>query len=533
MENIPAEIWIYIVAFFDSVHDVANFTTTCRLFHSMSSLFVVEAPIVIMNNNYDMILQKTRWNIRNLILDWDIDATPDNHFLSQVGNNSFLKTVQFMGDGDRTEITHDNIVSFFSSNNHSIQHVIISNSGTSAPSDTSLTKRSVQIITERCHGLQHVNFSGCSNLTDDAVALLSSCSNIQCVNFSRCYKLTDEAVKSISKNSNIQCVNFNGCYKLTDEAVVSLSECSKSFTNLRSVNFGNCCEMTNKAVKILSTCPNLQYINFKNSWNLTNESVEYISNCAKLQYVDFSFNDYTRMLFSTHLLPSTRISGNALNFLSKCPNLKSIIFSGCDLLTTIDSTSKYFNLQSVNFRGCCQFTNQTIKNIVLSCPNLRTVDFGHNDKLTDEMVGTISSCPKLRDVKFNHCDLLTNNAVKHVSRHFDLRSVDFSLCHQMTDEAIKYLLNCPDLQSIAFNKCDNLMNDAVIAIVSNCPRLQNVEFGGCHRLDDDVVRCVLNRLNIRHFKLWSYGFTERTEEFEKNPRCNNTFNNNSKRYIYK
>ena len=246
IEKIPIEIWVYIVAFLiDSVRDVVNFTATCKTLFNASSLLIVNAPLVITDHNYDILLQKRRWNFTDLT--WRMCSSRDQHILTQIGKQSFLKTFRLI---DHYGIIDGNIDGFMSSRHHNIQHIIMSNC-------SSITDVSVRKITKQCPKLQSVNFSRCNMLTKKAVRnIATNCTDLRSVDFSYCRFLTDDAVTSVSKCRNLRSVDFSNCEFLTDDAVTFVSKCR----NLRNVNFGYCSSITNEAIKNISSCLELQSV---------------------------------------------------------------------------------------------------------------------------------------------------------------------------------------------------------------------------------------------------------------------------------
>ena len=261
LDKIPGEIWIYIVSFFSSIRDVIRFTTTCKMWYDMSSLFIIDVPIIINDHNCTIFLQNCRWNLTNVI--FSCCSPKNNRILSRIVDRPFLKTIRFFNCFMVRSRT----------SNNSIQHV-------DCHGNEFMTDKSVRFISkclESFTNLQHINFSKCYNLTDEAVKYLSNClesfTNLQNVNFSKCYNLTDKAVQYILKCPesfmHLQSINLSKCNRLTDEAVRCISNC----LYLTEVNFSNCDKLTDEAVKYLSNCLHLQKVKFSNCNKLTNEAV--------------------------------------------------------------------------------------------------------------------------------------------------------------------------------------------------------------------------------------------------------------------
>jgi internalin A len=125
-------------------------------------------------------------------------------------------------------------------------------------------------------GLQHLNLSGCLQLTD--VSVLSDLTCLQQLVLRECFQLTD--VSGLSTLTDLQQLDLSECYQLTDVSVLStltglqqldLSWCSQltdvsvlsTLTGLQQLDLSWCSQLTD--VSVLSTLTGLQQLNVYNS----------------------------------------------------------------------------------------------------------------------------------------------------------------------------------------------------------------------------------------------------------------------------
>ena len=103
---------------------------------------------------------------------------------------------------------------------------------------------------------------------------------------------------------------------------------------------------------------------------------------------------------------------------SKCPQLSSLVLSGCKQITEVEVAavvSKCPKISSLNLTGCEQITDAAVVAVASGCPQLTSLTLSFEDgceQITDEAVVELASgCPKLSSLSLHGCTNITDAAV--------------------------------------------------------------------------------------------------------------------------
>lgn len=187
-----------------------------------------------------------------------------------------------------------------------------------------------------------------------------------------------------------------------------------------------------------------------------------------------------------------------LAFITKnCSNLTSVNFAGCQNITddTIRKFAEAFpNLTSVNFACCKDFVGASLPMLAKNCPNLTSVNFTETHIRENWFIEFSRLCPNLLSVDLAGCSSeIRNEAVGALARNCrKLTSVNLAGCCYIEDAVlIELARNCPNLTNVNFAGDTKITDDTLAALAENCHGLTHINFGGhllgCYRITDGAV----------------------------------------------
>lgn len=133
-------------------------------------------------------------------------------------------------------------------------------------------------------------FVGCDQLTTaSAVVVARECPRLRVVDFSECTQLTDQAVIALTRSCRLHSAFFRACHGLTDQAAFAISENLNSI--LMYLDCGHWIGLSDAGVQgIAARCTRLKGVCFDGCDDITNAAVVSIaSNCHDLTYMSFAW----------------------------------------------------------------------------------------------------------------------------------------------------------------------------------------------------------------------------------------------------
>ena len=267
MNNLPFDILTLIPTHLSSIHDVLSFSLVCKIWHEAILCSEINAPMCFGNKHCHWNLHLTHIVFRPKKQE-EIDIMNRNHPNLNHPN---------LNHPNRDHSNRDHLNLFI----HQIQikEQLSLSLKIIKLSSMHLVDADVLCLTKTCSNLQNIDFAGCDELTDKSAQYVSCCSKLISVSFISCC-MTNKSVQYISTCLNLQHVDFSQCHRLTDDAIKYLSVCP----NLRRVCFRYCELLTDEAVRSLSNCSNLQNVDFTYCQLLTDEANKYLSNAVQFTY---------------------------------------------------------------------------------------------------------------------------------------------------------------------------------------------------------------------------------------------------------
>ena len=84
------EILAHILQFFEEIHDVCNLSRTCKLLRAIVTETVIETPVKINCNNYNLVFERCKLKLTNIRVYTDLTKLPfvtTSHILRQIGEH--------------------------------------------------------------------------------------------------------------------------------------------------------------------------------------------------------------------------------------------------------------------------------------------------------------------------------------------------------------------------------------------------------------------------------------------------------------
>lgn len=136
-----------------------------------------------------------------------------------------------------------------------------------------LTDSSVDVLVKRCRRqLQSVHFSGCVEVSDEAVQLLArECNGLQCVGLAHCRLISDKALECMADNLWIEELDLSHCQRITDRGIIAVA---RESPGLRAMNLSWCRKLTDAClIELIRNCKMLKRIDISNCDRFSAERV--------------------------------------------------------------------------------------------------------------------------------------------------------------------------------------------------------------------------------------------------------------------
>jgi hypothetical protein len=200
----------------------------------------------------------------------------------------------------------------------------------------------------------------------------------------------------------VHALHFSGCSVINDNQVNNLSE---MFSVLHYLHIENCPNVTGASVKKLMTAhPELQHVQIKGNIAVGNEALQTAArHCSKLETLHLSTlrNDVTNKTL--------------LDLVHNNPGLKEIELGRFDRLD-----------------------DETLADIIVSCPDLRTLKVHDCRSLTPRFFDLVfTRTSHLKEMHITRCAGFKDAAVEDGEEHYSLDRLQIQECHGLSDEGME------------------------------------------------------------------------------------------------
>ena len=231
----------------------------------------------------------------------------------------------------------------------------------------------------------------------------------------------------------------------------------------------------------------------------------YVPACQKLEKVAISLPMEGSQLEVLDISANLKVTDDAIErLITDHPKLRELFLSQMDKLCRPQIRSK--TLELINLDGCEGLTFSVAIAIMKSCPNLKYVTLGENDRMLEE--GVKAFCPLINLLELNisatfQDDHTINTALAHLPnlrlldcgnseyvvrpefKHPTLEILVVNLCCELEDGVFTNLEEkLPSLKHLSCNHCDSLVRPTV-----RHSKLELLDFSNCvHICSDKKVR---------------------------------------------
>lgn len=292
-----------------------------------------------------------------------------------------------------------------------------------------------------CKNLRSINFSYCSNFSDQWLDYLSILP-LERVDLSGCDQLTDEGLKSLEK-MNIKSLDLSGCCAVTDEGI--------SYINTKSLKFlslSGCINMTEKGLCDLKECISLKHLDLSGCLNIGDYGLRHLKNLP-LKFLDLSL--------------CYDITDEGLKCLKKMP-LKHLGLSSCKYITNVGlACMERAKLIFLDLSFCVNIDDAALK--CLSGMNLKYLDLSccHISDKGLKYIGKLKKRKNLTSLSLSGCNNLTGSGLKYLQK-FPLTLLDLSDCYNLASQELAHLAPLP-LTKLDISGCN--LNDDLFKYISN------------------------------------------------------------------
>ncbi|KAI8977901.1 hypothetical protein BDB01DRAFT_876424 [Pilobolus umbonatus] len=312
-----------------------------------------------------------------------------------------------------------------------------------------------------CKHLDRVTLTGCSNMTDNGIAMLFSKNAgqyLSSIDLSDIKNITDKTVFSIARSCpNLQGLNISirlsNWRLLTDASVIALTTHCPLLLEIDLVN----CGITNNSLKeIFAKCRELRelkvnYCNFIDDHGFTRSAL------ATPYPANTFYYDQLRVLDVTNIL---MISDLTLDCITKvAPKIRNLVLNKCMSIT--DKSLEYISrlgrhLHYLHLGSCRNITDDAVINLTIHCNRMRYIDLASCNKLGDDTVAALAKLPKLRRIGLVRCDRITDRAIMDLTRYsrtsISLERIHLSYCQKLSINAISTLvIHCRRLTHLSLS----------------------------------------------------------------------------------
>ena len=277
------------------------------------------------------------------------------------------------------------------------------------------------------HTLEHIDLSAFNKriTNENCLTVFRFCSSrVKTLNLKNCWSLSDTFFAIIaSYMSELRVLNLSSVWDLTDDGIQLLTH---QTPKLQSIDLSNCKKMTDAGLReILNNCPEIKEI--------------YISYCKNITDATFDHPRWEQI--------------TKANF-QRCTAIRDSAF-GKWLKQGKNFAMKYLILSDCSF-----LTDDTIRCIVPTCPNLEVLSLSFCCAMSEAVVPIIGSLKNLRILDLSFCgnavtdsalSTLTNAKCAQRLSHLYIRG-----CVQITNESLITLSSLPSLKSWNISQCRNI-----------------------------------------------------------------------------
>lgn len=328
-------------------------------------------------------------------------------------------------------------------------------------------QKNLKDVTHFVPNLDSLVLSGCFNLTDDRLASTFAVDvhSLSELNLSMCKQLTDKSItRIVSYLKNLESLDIGGCGNITN---ASLEAVVRSLRRLRRLNLRSCRNITDTGIAVLCG----QDPDEHEPSGFAEFAGDHEKSVARLPEMGATSLEYLG------LQDCQKLTDDALKYISAgLKNLKSINLSFCGSITEfgLKHLSTMTELRELNLRSSDVVTDQGLRYLSEGCLQLHVLDVSFCDKIGDAGLTFVAQgLPAITSLSLNSCAITDASLVKIAQSLTDLKTLNIGQCNRLTDTAVIAIADhCQNLTEIDLYGCP-LVTTAGLERLHNMPLLNS------------------------------------------------------------
>jgi len=366
----------------------------------------------------------------------------------------------------------------------------------------------IELTDQSCHSigshfplLKTLDLSDCCNVTDLGVDhVLTGCKYLGEIRLRNLIRLNDGFIMSIQKSvettKKLNHIDISGCTGFSNEALIQLLECDQGplhyldLSYCKQIDIGLIGLQSTSAsssplshTEIISSPTKFTTLKLRGLPKILDSAMKWIGDgCKLLQNIDLSDCHFVSDFSLNHILQGcVRLKILRLN---RCSNITDASFDGIKL------PSKRL-LREIQISDCYKVTGSSISSISVACPSLKVLNLFGVPLVDDTaLINIAKNCIMLAELDISSdLTILDHSCQSHVPKigPVGLRHIG-ECCH-----ALKYL-RCSGVSRV---------NDScLITIARGCPFLEELQIRKCYQVTDRALQAIgqhchsLRQINI-------------------------------------
>lgn len=156
-----------------------------------------------------------------------------------------------------------------------------------------------------------------------------------------------------------------------------------------------------------------------------------------------------------------------------CPNVSNVT---CRLADDVDAAALAMTKAQIQ-KLCVRITDDALKLIAQSCPQLQCLDLGHCRDLTGRTLSSVAMhCPSLCRLVLTGCNLAAHAGLSAVIKQCPLQHLNLHACSGFVDLALQDVAtHCPTLTHLDVSCCADMDPGFVLQGIAGCPQLTHLD----------------------------------------------------------
>ena len=206
-----------------------------------------------------------------------------------------------------------------------------------------------------------------------------------------------------------------------------------------------------------------------------------------------------------NLSKCTQITDNSLINISKCTQLESVALRECSSITMIGIRNLLLNckrIKSVDLSNCGDIVDDSILRILAAnLVHLEIIRLDNSEKITDQGLCELAyCCTKVSEISIQNCYRVgefSNRALRQIGEKcHSIQKLDFKGCKFVNDKGIQNIaLGCPILRYIDLSGCRKIHGKAVLKLAENCNQISYLATESCLNITNDEIRQIAGKIS--------------------------------------